>query len=65
MNARADGLPRTHPISPYAYGITTRKRRKPFIVKFKRNKKTIYVGSYATVAEAKQAQTDFLLKETM
>ena len=60
---RDDNRPKNMP-RRFAYGVTMRKRRrKPFIVKFKRAKRTIYVGSYATEAEATIYANNFVLKE--
>lgn len=59
MNARLDGLPKAYP-RVYGYGITRRDRSKPFLVKFRRNKKQIVVGSFATLEEAQTAATNFL-----
>lgn len=50
------GKPRKH---AKRYGISVRKRRKPYIVKFKINKKTVYVGSFGTIDEAKTAATNY------
>lgn len=54
--------PRLTPSKPNAlgYGITRRVRHKPFIVKFKQNKKTIYVGSYRNLLEAQLASDRYL-----
>lgn len=54
--------PRLTPSKPHnlGYGITKRLRRKPFIVKFKQNKKTIYVGSYKNLLEAQLASDRYL-----
>ncbi len=62
MNARADRLPRSHP-RQYPYGVTRRLRRKPWLVKFKRNKKSINVGSYFNYDEAVLAAERFLRNE--
>lgn len=43
------------------YGISHRTRRKkPFIVKFKQNKKTIYVGSFRDLNDAQVASARYL-----
>lgn len=42
------------------YGVTRRARKKPFIVKFKQNKKTIYVGSFRNLPEAQLAAERYL-----
>jgi hypothetical protein len=47
----------------YSYGVTWRNRRKPWLVKFKRNKKSIYVGSYFHYDEAVLAAERFLRNE--
>lgn len=41
------------------HGITIRKRPKPYLVKFKINKRTIYVGSFATITEAEAASQNY------
>lgn len=56
---RKDGLPQNRPRA-YGYGITWRNRPKPYFVKFKRNKRQIVVGSFATLAEAQAAAAEFL-----
>lgn len=62
MNARADRLPKAcH--RTYAYGISWRARRKPWIVKFRRDKKHIYIGSFRNYYEAEIAAEDFLRNE--
>lgn len=62
MNARSDGQPKSLP-RKLPYGIAYRNRRKPYIVKFKRNKRSVYVGSYKTLDEASIYANNFLLKE--
>lgn len=62
MNARSDGLPKSN-ANLIGYGISYRKRRKPYIVKFKRNKKHIYVGSYFNIIEAQLAAERYLRNE--
>jgi len=63
MNARSDGLPQFR-IRRYPYGISWRQRsKKPWIVKFKRNNVTIYVGSFITLEQAKLRADEYLRKE--
>jgi hypothetical protein len=62
MNARADGLPRRNS-HPESYGITWRLRRKPWVVKFRRNKRQIWIGSFSTFPEAQSAAQAYLAKE--
>lgn len=62
MNARLDGLPRSTP-RRYPYGVTWRDRRKPWLVKFKRNKKSINIGSFHNYDEAIIAAERFLRNE--
>jgi len=63
MNARTDGQPQFR-IRRYPYGVSWRiGRTKPWIVKFKRNKRTKYVGSYITLAQATLAAAEFLRNE--
>ncbi len=60
MNARSDGQPQFR-IRRYPYGISYRNRdRRPWIVKFKRHKQTVYVGSYETQDQASLAAEEFL-----
>jgi hypothetical protein len=59
MNARSDGQPK-FAVRVYYPGISWRQRRKPFIVKFKRNKRTVYVGSFAKLLDAEIAARRFL-----
>ncbi len=58
MNARSDNLPQARP-RVYCYGVSWRDRRKPWIVKFKRNKRTVYIGSFATLIEAETAANQY------
>lgn len=62
MNARSDGFPKSN-ANRIGYGISRRNRRKPYIVKFKRNKKHIYVGSYFSFVEAQLAADRYLRNE--
>lgn len=62
MNARSDGEPRSTSRT-YPYGITWRNRRKPWLVKFKRNKRSINIGSYLNYTEAVLAIERFLRNE--
>lgn len=62
MNARSDGQPKSLP-RKLPYGIAYRNRRKPYIVKFKRNKRSVYVGSYLTLEQATLRADEFLQKE--
>lgn len=62
MNARSDGLTRNH-ARVHAYGVTWRPRRKPWIVKFKRNKCTVYIGSYFHLHEAELSAARYLRNE--
>lgn len=65
MNARTDGQPQFR-IRQHPYGISYRPRhspRKPWIVKFNRNKKTVYVGTFETKAQASLAAAEFLRNE--
>lgn len=59
---RKDGRPQNRP-RRYPYGVSWRAKPKPYIVKFKRNKRTVYVGSFATLAEATEAAFNFLIQE--
>lgn len=60
MNARTDGKPQWRP-RRYPYGVSYRlSRRKPWIVKFKRNKRTIYVGSFEILAQAALAAREYV-----
>lgn len=66
MNARSDGHPKFH-IRKYPYGVSYRRqhsRRKPWIVKFKRNKRTLYVGSFITLEQASLRADEYLRNET-
>ncbi len=56
------GRPRQTPskFNKLGYGITRRNRKKPFIVKFKQNKKTLYVGSFKHLVDAQLAAYDYL-----
>lgn len=56
---RKDGLPQNRP-STYGYGIARRNRRKPWIVKFRRHKLDIHVGTYLTYREAVAARDAYL-----
>lgn len=63
MNARADGRPQIR-FRQYPYGVTynrTRPRR-PWIVKFKHNKRSIHVGSFETLEQATLAATAYVEK---
>lgn len=63
MNARSDGQPQFR-IRRYPYGVSRRKARtRPWIVKFKRNKHGVYVGSYETLAQAALAANEYTLKD--
>jgi hypothetical protein len=63
MNARTDGKPKFF-IRRYPYGVSYRKRSsKPWIVKFKRNKRTVYVGSYITLEQASLRADEYLRNE--
>lgn len=65
MNARSDGQPQFR-IRRYPYGVYYRKSRtRPWIVKFKRNKHGVYVGSYETLDQATLAANEYLLNEYM
>lgn len=59
---RLDGLPKNHPRT-YPYGIAHRQRKKPWIVKFKRNKRTIYVGSFKHYSSAVYAAEEYIRNE--
>lgn len=59
MNARADGKPKQTP-RIHDYGITWRDRRKPWFVKFRRDKKQVVIGSFATIFEAREAAKKYL-----
>lgn len=48
---------------PYGLGVTRRERRKPWLVKFKRNGKTVYVGSFFNLKEANLAAENYLRNE--
>lgn len=65
---RSDGKPKSFPPRTKApalpYGVYARARSKPFLVKFTRNHRTINVGSFATLAEAAAAATNYLAKES-
>ena len=43
-------------------GIYLRKRARPFEVRFTRNKRDVYVGSYHSLAEAKRAARAFIAR---
>lgn len=62
MVRRLDGQPKSIP-RQYPYGVTWRDRRKPWLVKFKRNKKSVNVGSYQNYHEAVLAAERFLRNE--
>lgn len=59
---RSDGQPKALPRT-YPYGVTWRNRRKPWLVKFKRNKQSINIGSYFNYTEAVLAAERFLRNE--
>lgn len=66
MNARSDGHPQAGKVGRYPYGVTYKQGHptgKPWIVKFRRNKLDIYVGVYATLADATLAASEFVRKE--
>lgn len=48
---------------PYGLGVTWRNRNKPWLVKFKRNRKSKYVGSFFTLKDANSAAEKFLRNE--
>lgn len=61
MNARSDGLPQIR-FRRYPYGVTYRpqhSRIRPWIVKFKLNKRTVHVGCYSTLEQATLAAEEF------
>lgn len=63
MNARSDGRPKLTYRS-FPYGVHRRRdRRKQWIVKFKRDKKTISCGAFYTLPEASAAAYAFVMKE--
>lgn len=65
MNARSDGRPQFRP-RRYPYGVSYKSRHKtgrPWIVKFRRNKRDIHVGVFETLAQATLAAGEFLRKE--
>lgn len=62
MNARTDGSPR-NALRQYPYGVTWRDRQKPWLVKFKRNKKSVNIGSYLNYTEAVLAAERYLRNE--
>ena len=62
MNARADRQPKALP-RRFPYGVTWRDRRKPWLVKFKRNKKSLNIGSYFNYDEAVLAAERYLRNE--
>lgn len=63
MNARSDGQPQFRP-RRYPYGVTYRARmKKPWLVKFKRQKKTVYVGSFITLEQASLRADEYLRNE--
>lgn len=61
MNARLDGQPK-RARRRYPYGVTWNSRMRRFVVKFKRQKQDVYVGSYTTFEEAKEAAESFVSK---
>lgn len=64
MNARSDGLPKFDPRRARPYGVTYRKRmKKPWLVKFKHNKRTIYIGSFITLEQAALRADEYLRNE--
>lgn len=63
MNARSDGHPQAGKVGRYTYGVTWRQRRKPWMVKFKRNKKTVYVGSFFSKEAASYHADQYLRNE--
>ena len=63
MNARSDGLPQARP-RRYHYGVSyIPDRARPWIVKFKRNKHDVYIGSYPTEAQAELHAQEYLRNE--
>ena len=63
MNARSDGQPQARP-RRYPYGVSYIPRRaRPWLVKFKRNKRDVYIGSYITLAQATLHAEEFLRNE--
>ena len=64
MNARTDHRPQFR-IRRYPYGVSYRRcrPRAPWIVKFARHKRTVYVGSYCTLEQAALAAEQFLKGE--
>lgn len=48
---------------PYGKGVTWRNRRKPWLVKFKRNRRSKNLGSFFTLAEANVVAENFLRNE--
>lgn len=63
MNARSDGRPKAIR-RRFPYGVTWRQRRKPYLVKFKRNKRTVNVGSFTTLEEATTMANNFIARES-
>ncbi len=59
---RADGKPLSK-ARQYQYGVTKRDKKKCWLVKFSRNKKSVNVGSYADYDEACAAAINFLENE--
>lgn len=49
---------------PYGKGVTWRSRRKPWLVKFKRNGKSKNLGSFFTLREANLVAEQFLRNES-
>lgn len=65
MNARSDGKPQAR-YRQYPYGVSYRpqhSKARPWIVKFKRNKCGITVGTYSTKDQAVLAASEFLRNE--
>ena len=64
MNARSDGLPKFYNRRyPYGVAYIRANRRKPWIVKFRRNKQDVYIGSYETLEQATLAADEYLRNE--
>lgn len=49
---------------PNGVGVTWRNRRKPWLVKFKRNRKSQNLGSFFTLREANLIAEQFLRNES-
>lgn len=49
---------------PHGLGVTWRNRRKPWLVKFKRDRKSKNLGSYFTLREANVVAEQFLRNES-